>query len=296
MIPTRPMLAAKLFNKLDYITDELVEARLKMAVRFPVIATPKADGIRGIVGDCLLSRTYKPLPNRQLQERAKQLPKGFDVECFSLGLPYDQIESIVMSADKDASLIEFVVIDWFGPHDYWQRLKNVNGYMPAIVDTRVRMLDFKLCKDVSELLDFEQECLALGYEGICFRAPDGPYKEGRATLKEGYLTKLKRVRYEEATIIGFIEECENLNPQQTDAFGLSKRSSHQDNKIGKGILGAFEVSSVFGLHRVSGFTNVQKVTFWQHRDELVGKRIRFKFTPHGTKDLPRHPIFKEFLK
>lgn len=285
----RPMLAAKLFGKEDYITNDLVYHRILKDVRFPVAATPKADGIRGIKQGVLLSRSFKPLPNLQLQERAKVLPEGFDVECFTLSLPYDQIESVVMSRDKDASAIQFHVIDWFSPTlGYVDRIGNASQ-----ISLPVTYLMPTLCGTVEELLHFEGQCLEQGYEGICWRHPQSYYKEGRATIREGGLTKLKRVLYETATIAGFIEEQDNLNDDTTNELGYTERSDHQANKIGKGRLGAFWVDSKFGRHKVFGFTDQQKVVFWEQRDSLLGKELTFKHTPHGMKELPRHPVFKQ---
>ena len=69
-------------------------------------------------------------------------------------------------------------------------------------------------------------------------SPDGPYKCGRSTVREGYLLKLKRFADGEAVILGCCEQMHNANAAQQDAFGRTKRSSHKDNKIGKATLGA----------------------------------------------------------
>jgi DNA ligase-1 len=122
-----------------------------------------------------------------------------------------------------------------------------------------------------------------------------PYKCGRSTLREGWLLKLKRFIDEEAEVVGFEEEMQNNNEKTRDAFGLSERSSHQDNKTGKERLGSFVVKNPRGEFKVgTGFTASQRQSFWERRDSLIGKVVTVKFFPIGIKDLPRHPVFKGF--
>ena len=50
-----------------------------------------------------------------------------------------------------------------------------------------------------------------GYEGLMLRAPDGPYKFGRSTVKENTLLKVKNFLDDEAEVIGFKEQTTNTN-------------------------------------------------------------------------------------
>ncbi len=87
----RPMLA-------DKVTDI-------SALRFPVLASKKLDGVRCLVQDgVLVSRTLKPIPNKFVQAKFKGLPEGTDGELI-VGDPrdpeaYRRTVSVVMSDDK----------------------------------------------------------------------------------------------------------------------------------------------------------------------------------------------------
>jgi DNA ligase-1 len=61
-------------------------------------------------------------------------------------------------------------------------------------------VEHKILANVDELIAYEEEQVVAGYEGICFRSPDSPYKHGRSTFKEGFLIKLKRFTTDEAVI------------------------------------------------------------------------------------------------
>lgn len=143
---------------------------------------------------------------------------------------------------------------------------------------------------------YEEECLKAGHEGIMVRDPEGLYKYGRSTTKEGGLLKLKRFEDSEAVIIGFEEEMHNENPATLDAFGRTERSSHKANKVGKGTLGAFVCVTHAGVEFKigTGFDRVDRVRFWEGRESLMRVLVKFRHQPHGEKDAPRCPVFLGF--
>ncbi|MFM7851045.1 MAG: hypothetical protein ACKO96_03815, partial [Flammeovirgaceae bacterium] len=61
--------------------------------------------------------------------------------------------------------------------------------------------------------------LERGYEGVMIRGLHGPYKQGRATLKQGWLMKLKEFDDDEAVIIGYEEKMKNNNAAQVNELG-----------------------------------------------------------------------------
>ena len=96
--PFRPMLA-------DTATDI---SKLK----FPLLVSPKLDGIRAIVIDgILMSRSLKPIPNRYVQNLFSRLPNGTDGELI-LGNPtedpYRATVSAVMSEDGKPDVYFYV--------------------------------------------------------------------------------------------------------------------------------------------------------------------------------------------
>jgi DNA ligase-1 len=136
--------------------------------------------------------------------------------------------------------------------------------------------------------------LADGYEGVMIRSLDGPYKCGRATHREKYLTKIKRFDPSTAEIIGYEPLYHNDNPAEKDNFGRTKRSSHQDNKIAIELFGKFilrDIETGIEFSCGTGMTHSQREQFWADRDSLVGQYVEYKSFNIGVLEKPRHPVF-----
>jgi DNA ligase 1 len=287
----KPMLAATVED-----TSKLV---------YPLFASIKYDGIRATVqGGKLLSRTLKLIPNKNVQELFPRLPEGLDGELM-YGDPaskhvFSDTTSIVMSRNLPAVGIKFYAFDLFGPEQFQARLFNMNVKLLNDARKTIVSVQQKLIHSEEELLRYEQEILDLGYEGLIVRSLDGLYKQGRATLKQGWLLKLKRFIDAEAKITGFYEEMQNTNQAETNLLGRTERSTKQEGMVGKGTLGGFEVTGINGdfkdvEFRVgSGMNAVQKTEFWNRKQFLLGKIVKYKYFPIGVKDKPRLPIFLGF--
>ena len=292
------MLAASLLKPTDKHDDETILAAMQK-LRYPVLATLKLDGIRAIKLDDLYSRTLKKIPNHSIRARAMKLPAGFDMELFNPDLAYDEIESIVMSREHPRSdLIQFHVLDWIeiAPYyqnrcyEYHQWCYSNNNFDAIPVATSTFL-------DAEYLFKYFLECESEHGEGICFRTPNSPYKQGRSTLKEQYLVKLTRMLQSEAVIIGMEEAVENINPIQRNAIGAMDRSSCKANMIGKNMLGALIVRDLKTNQEFkigTGFDEYTRKYIWFHKDEYIDRICLYKFKPHGTKVLPRCPSWKGF--
>lgn len=273
---------------------------------FPLLASQKLDGLRATAqGGILLSRSLKPLPNKHVQELFKNLPEGLDGELI-VGDPlapdaFRKTTRLVMSDDKPLNFfpgeeLQLYVFDMYGAEHFEKRLQNAADALMRMHNPRygAKLVPHRVIYGIEELNAFEAEMLSKGAEGVMVRAPEGPYKEGRATEKSGWLVKVKRFEDSEAAIIGCYEEMENTNEQQVNELGRSKRSSAKEGLVPKGTLGGFEVRDlntgvVFCIG--SGFTAEMKAEYWQKRDKLVGSTVKYKYFPSGSKDKPRHPTF-----
>lgn len=283
----KPMLAAKL---------EHVEA-----VRFPVLASPKLDGVRClIIQGKAVSRTLKPIPNLVVQDILAGLPP-MDGELI-VSQPrgegvFNRTSSGVMSRDGIPKF-SYWVFDALTntPMSFVERLALAKSYANSC-GNNVKHVAHKLLNNVEELLDYEAKMLLAGYEGIMLRDPDGPYKHGRSTAKEGWLVKLKRFEDSEATILGFNELERNHNEQERDNLGHAKRSSKQSGKQAADTLGSLSVQDVatgqcFNIG--SGFSEAQRNEIWRSRGSLLGKLVKYRYQPVGVKDAPRFPTFLGF--
>ena len=113
--------------------------------------------------------------------------------------------------------------------------------------------------------------LSKGAEGVMVRTPDGPYKEGRATERSGWLVKVKRFVDSEAEVLGSFEEMHNENEKEENELGRSKRSSKAEGLVPSGRLGGFDVRDLktgveFSVG--SGFTAEMKEEYWADSGRL----------------------------
>ena len=278
------------------------DADLK-TLRFPLLASPKLDGIRAVVRDGIVySRSNKPIPNKFVQSRFANC-EYFDGELI-VGPPtsksvYRDTVSVVMSDDKPAHHVGFYVFDHVNDigADYGNRARwlaeAVQAGLNANPDASVCLHEQVDIRHIDELLQYEHECLEDGYEGLILRDPNAPYKMGRSTVKEGYLLKLKRFVDAEATIVDCFEREHNGNEAKTDELGRTKRSSHKAGKTGRGDLGGFVLRTADGVEFScgTGFSDAERAEYWANRDRLVGQIAKFKYFPIGVKKAPRHPVF-----
>lgn len=265
-------------------------------LRFPLLASPKLDGIRAVVrGGVVYSRSNKPIPNRWVQEKLGHL-EHFDGELI-VGEPtsksvYRDTTSHVMSHDKTDFDLRFYVFDHvqFPSNSYGSRTEVLDLDMPVI--SSAFKLDQALVLNLDDLLLYEELCLADGYEGLILRDPNAPYKMGRSTVREGYLLKLKRFIDAEAVVIGFEERMHNGNEATTNELGRTKRSSHKAGKTGRGDLGALVVRAGDVEFNIgTGFSDDERDAIWKAQGEYLGRIAKFKYFPVGVKEAPRHPVF-----
>lgn len=269
-------------------------------LQFPVFASPKLDGIRASVfGGKLLTRTLKEVPNRTIFDLySKPEFEGLDGELIvgSSTAPdvYRTTVSGVMSRDGSPEFT-YQVFDLHDMEDRYER--RLERLVEAFEDSfgHVRVLPQSFIEHADDLLAYEAEHVGQGYEGVILRSPKAPYKYGRSTAREGYLLKMKRFQDSEAVVLEVIEEMHNANEATTNALGRTERSSHKDNKVGKGRMGALLVKDIktgVEFQIGTGFTDEDKASWWAHRlTPHLWPIVKYKFFPVGVKDKPRHPVF-----
>jgi DNA ligase 1 len=278
-------------------------------IRYPVWASPKIDGIRGInrVGT-LWSRKAIALPNRRMQQDlGHALLSDMDGELVH-GKPnqpdtYQRSYSAVMSEDTTLP-VDFYVFDLIdqGSAPFELRFEVLRQRVllaqKVLAPDRVILVEQRIIHNEEELLAYEIDCVEYGFEGVMLRDPTRPYKYGRSTMVGQELMKLKRFVDGEAEIIGFDEQLRNENAPIKDAQGLTKRSTHKAGKVPTGRLGKFLVRDCkTGVKfKLSGrISNKQREEWWAVREQLLGKIVIYKhFVVTGVVNKPRLPIFKWF--
>lgn len=276
------------------------------ALRYPVLATPKIDGVRTLIHPELgpISRSWKSVPNDYIREALRSLPPGLDGEILIPGLEFKDISGAWRAKDGDWPNFRFYVFDYVQDFDsemrhlpYVRRI-NMLEDMDGLPDFVHKLLPITI-NTHDELLQATHRWLAEGYhgfptEGSMIRSPEGPYKEGRATNREGYLLKIKDMEDSEAEILGMEELQHNDNPAEEDAFGRTKRSSHKANLRPGGVMGKLNVRDIYDGREFrigTGFDAADRAWFWEHQDEVIGKIVNYTYQKVGTADKPRIPVY-----
>lgn len=259
-------------------------------LKFPCLATPKVDGIRAVVrGATVVSRTLKPIRNERMRALLAQLlPEGADGEILAGGTFQDCTSEVMTmhtaTYDKPFTFYWFDLFDSAEPtKPYTERVRAMQAHVAARPDVlrhpqaRVVLLLPVEVRDEAGVLAFQEEALRAGHEGVMLRRPDGRYKQGRSTVREGILLKLKKFRDAEGTVVG--------------CTAAKKAGSKQAAE-----LGSLEVEGAdgarFGVG--TGFTAEMRRELWETRGTLVGRTVKFKYFEIGAKDAPRFPVFLGF--
>lgn len=268
-------------------------------VKFPIIASYKLDGVRAIVKDSVvLSNSLKPIPNKFVQRSfGYKALNGLDGELI-VGDPtafdcFRKTMSGVMSVSGEPYLTFYVFDNYLIRGGFEERYQKIS--LPD--DPRIKLLNHVNINHSIALMRFEHDALTEGYEGVILRAPNGKYKYGRSTLKEGGMLKMKSFMDAEATIIGFKPLEKNFNEPTINELGLQVRSSNGAGKEAQDTLGALRVMDVTSGTEFwvgSGFTQAQRKAIWILKENYIGALITYKYQSIGTDKVPRLPIFKGF--
>lgn len=279
----------------------MLAAAAPQVLAFPLLASPKLDGVRCLVlHGVAVGRSLKAIPNKHVQKLfGRPEFEGLDGELIvgesTASSAFNATSSGVMSVDGEPDVKFYVFDDFHETGGFQRRLhtahRRIKKHQCCVAVPHV------LVSSDAELAEFEQKMLGFGYEGVMLRSPDGPYKQGRSTAREGYLLKLKRFEDGEAEVTGFEQLMRNTNEAKTNELGQKERSNHKAGMVGAGTLGALKVRDVktgveFSIG--SGFNEAQRSCLWKERHALVGRVLKYKSQPTGAKDKPRFPVFLGF--
>lgn len=277
-------------------------------LRYPLWASFKMDGIRSLMAPdnddplrgLARTRSMKPIPNvyvRTLMER--ELPPGLDGELGVLNdngdIDFRASTSAIMSHKGEPDVRYFVFDDFLKPggfRDRWESLtqRNLPGW--------VQVVEQVLVTSAAQVRELFAKALRLGFEGLILRCGKAAFKQGRSTLKEQGMLKVKPWEDAEGLVIEVLPEFENTNEQERDERGYAKRSSKKEGKVQRERAGKLVVQSPrwpkpFEIG--TGFTQADKEDIWARREEIVGKMYaRFSFVTVGGYDVPRHCVWQGF--
>lgn len=287
---TRPLLAQELENLED--------------IKFPVVVSPKLDGIRCLmVNGKALSRSFKEIPNKYVQKYLQEKSiQGLDGELVTYTEDklddYNVIQSKIMSEEGEPNFY-YVVFDYVSDNLNKPFAQRFAELVALHKDPKISTLMQWQIDNLEKLKQIEEEWVKSGYEGIMLRNPEGRYKCGRSTLKEGILLKFKRFCDSEAEILDIREKETNIGKKEVNELGLTKRSHKKADRALAGTMGEFWVKDLttgleFGIGTGIGLTKELRQELWDNREKYIGKLIKYKYQKAGQKDLPRFPSFLSF--
>ena len=278
-------------------------------VSYPTLATPKIDGIRAMKIDSnLVSRTLKPIGNSTMRAVLESLlPDNSDGEIVVEGT-FQDVQHSVMTRVDSANFSGRFTYYWFDyvkddtTKPYCERVVDMREYAQSHPEmfshpqaTIVPLYPTSL-HTVEDVVAYQAKALADKFEGVMLRKPSGAYKMGRATFRDGVLLKLKQFLDAEARVVGVQELKKNTNEKQTSLTGASQRSSKKDGLVPQNKLGSLLVVNAAGQEFSigSGFNDEQRRTLWARKEDLIGKRVTYRYFEVGVKDAPRFPTFLGF--
>ena len=295
-------------------------------IKFPCGLQPKIDGVRGLnMTGRLTGRSLKEHKNKHTTERfSHPTLAGLDGEFAADEETHPDLCRLTSSAMSRIEgepqlvwhLFDYVTAETAGL-GYADRYARMQAHLlRMLADSSLDHLTIDLgivplvhCFNMQELLEHEARWLDEGYEGVIIRDLKGTHKQGRSTVKEGGLLRIKRFIEEEAVVIGIEEGQTNLNEKQTNELGNSFRTTHQENMAPNGQVGSLlcrMLKDVFDpqvkdklllaagqVVKVSPgkLTADQRKHYFENPGEILEQTVKFKFFPKGGKDKPRFPTY-----
>jgi len=285
-------------------------------IKYPILASTKLDGIRCIfMNGQMLSRSLKPIPNKQMQEKFKVLAEYskkyniiLDGELYGEGMTFQEITHFIMTQDLDDSKnikkvgheeiipekLKFycfdAVEDLKFDVPFETRLQEVDEmcYYAELVE----VVEQKAVHSKEAVMEYFEEVLGDGYEGLILKSYDSRYKFGRCTMNEGTMYKVKPYRTFDAQIIDIEERYLNTSESYINELGKSQKHNNKEAMIPTGIAGSFVVDYEGQKQKVA-LTGTEEFRreVWKNRKQYIGKWIEFKGMLIGVKDCVRHPTF-----
>lgn len=298
-------------------------------MRFPVWGFIKVDGVRGChVTGKFTGRSLEDLANTALVAMfSGEQYVGFDGELTIDGhLKNNDLPAELTAPDKPGDKpktlcslttgitsrgklrkgetelptnVVWNLFDWLPPVAldmiYEDRYGGLAQVLELVDIPGVRLLPYEVIENAEQAMAFISKCIDLGYEGAIFRDPKAKHKHGRATAKGNDFWRFKPASVKDCIITGFEEALENLNEKKTNALGRSERSSHAENKVGKGMIGAFLATDTkTGLPIRLGpgsSTHAEREAWFNDPSQIVGWGAEYISLDTGVKDAPRQARF-----
>ena len=273
---------------------------------FPVYVQYKIDGVRMLVRDGVATgRSMKKYKNEKLTEYfSNPVFNGFDMEVGYTHpndpnlcrLSTSGVNTIKGDLPKFVVVFDFLDESFIENNDtYAYRMEHLEDYikyhdLPDDVEIIVSK-QYKI-ESQEELEDFYAKALENNYEGLIIRDQNAAHKSGRCTVREGAYLRMKPTGDSEGVVLRVEEACENQNEAKTNELGHTERSTHKENMVPKGMIGALWLKDIHSGAEVKvgagKLTHEERKHLFENQQEIVGQLVKYAFLATGQKDKPRH--------
>jgi DNA ligase-1 len=281
----------------------------------PLLGQLKYDGIRVFIRDGVAwTRSIKPVRSAEFQSWVawnKDDLEGLDGEIIC-GDPtaqgcFQRTSSFAMSYDKSDDFTFYAFDKWDHPDVFADRFTIVeeicgHGTMGPYDQPKLAIAETRELNTMEEIMEFHDDMISQGQEGIILRDPNSYYKFGRGSPIKCECIKMKEGGWvdTECRILGFHEQLHNANEAMIDNLGYTERSGHKENLIGKGTLGSISIAGRFEDGREftcrvgTGLDDEIRAKVWAYKQTYSNKIVKIKYFNVGIKDKPRFPTFLGF--
>jgi DNA ligase-1 len=273
-------------------------------LKFPLLVSYKLDGIRCIFKDGqMYSRALKDFPNIKLRERFAHIAKCtletglvFDGELLAKSITFNELSGITRQLDKELpDDLFFYCFDCVIDNNFDAPFKHRIGWIKRLDMTNyVEIVNQHAVSTQEEISIIYDSAIGWGCDGLILRSPEGRYKFGRGTIKEGLIYKMKPFMTFDAKIIGIIQATEVREgaEKKINMLGYSVTSKKNDDRILIEKAAAFVVMYEGKELKVTiAMTDEEKMDVWKNQKKYLGRMIEYKGMLVGAKDLPRHPVY-----
>ena len=300
------------------LASDAVESKIIL----PCGLQPKVDGVRSLTA-------LGPLTGRSLKQHRNAYVNRFfnrpeyeflDGEMAAQDERHPELCRLTGSAlsRKDGEpFVLWHVFDYLHPdvvgrpyiHRYEMLKAHIADMQSRGLAGHLRLMPMVICNTLEEVLYWDAKWLAEGYEGSIKRDLNGAHKQGRSTVREGGLLRIKRFLDFEFRITGVTEGEANENEATLNELGQTNRSTHQENMVPNGLVGTLQgvvIADVCDPQTGAVLLRKdQEVTvaagrmshddrrmYFEDQGSIIGQIGKAKFFPKGIKDKPRFPTFQ----
>lgn len=241
---------------------------------YPVYVSPKYDGVRGVVlNGKLLARSGKPIPNVYTRKLLEDETYNYMDGELVVSNDFNKNQSAFMSAQNEPDFVWYVFDYFKNPTDPTKkRLEDLYELIEKIDKPYIKLCPQLIANSVEEINNFYNICLEENKEGIVIKYQNSPYKFGRSTLKEGCCLKMKKFDDAEGQIL--------------DVLASSKK---KDGKVFMKNLKVLWNGKEITIG--SGFNTKDRYSFFNKKDEMKGRYIKFKYNSLTNHHVPRFPVY-----